>query len=583
MLTAREKLFAVVAVALAGLMASVELVGIGAIFWFMQAVVDPAVMQQPLVAWLDGWLGIGDRRSLLLMLGGAVIAFMTFRNGLGVLNVYVQLKFAAHLSANMATRLLAAYLSKPYVWYLTQNASVLTRNIAEEVPKLVSGCIVPTLNLVADGTVVVAIVLMLIAYDPMMTLLIAVTGGFFGGVYVLIRGTLTRLGGRRIRHSERRFRIANEAMNAIKEVKIAGRERNFLKDFRHEVRQLIGADVMSAFVKLSPRYILELVGFCTLIGVTLFAIARGREGQDLIGLLTLYGMAGLRLMPAINKLLEATSSIRFNSAILPVIGEHLERPVPPPAPAAEPLPFNREIALEAVHFRYEGQPCDVLCGIDLTIAHNTTVGFVGSTGAGKTTLVDLLMGLLTPSGGRIAVDDRTLEPADAAAWQANVGYVPQQIHLLDRSISENIALGVPPQRIDMTRVREAARLARIDAFVETLPEGYATVVGDRGTRLSGGQRQRIGIARALYQRPALLVLDEATSALDSVTEAEIGEAIASLGHRITIVIIAHRLTTVRGCDRIYRLEAGRVAAAGRYEELLADDAGFRRLALESAA
>jgi ABC-type multidrug transport system fused ATPase/permease subunit len=284
-------------------------------------------------------------------------------------------------------------------------------------------------------------------------------------------------------------------------------------------------------------------------------------------------------MPLGHRMLSSIAGLQFNSAILDALAEGLA-PVPPGAlaPPPSPLPFEQSIRFRSVGFRYAGAAQDTLADLSLEIAANEAVAFVGPTGVGKTTIVDLLAGLLAPSAGAIEVDGVTLDDATRRRWQANIGYVPQQVFLLDDTIRRNIAVGVQDPEIDETALQRAAAMAHVEEFVAKLPERYETVIGERGIRLSGGQRQRIGIARALYRRAKLLVLDEATSSLDGIAESIIEDAIAELAGKITVVIIAHRLTTVRRCDRIHLMEAGRIVASGRYEDLMRDNATFRAMA-----
>jgi ATP-binding cassette subfamily B protein len=310
----------------------------------------------------------------------------------------------------------------------------------------------------------------------------------------------------------------------------------------------------------------------------LLVLQRG-SGAAVIPLLGALALGAQRLLPALQQVYRGWASLKGSNSSLQSVLAILNQPLPPLVNVADPQSFCEGIRLQAVHFRYEPEQPEVLRGVDLEIRHGERIGLIGSTGCGKSTTVDLLMGLLEPSSGRLLVDGVDIHdpahPERLAAWRAAIAHVPQSIYLADTSIAENIAFGVPRQQIDLARVKEAAEKAQIDSFIQASPEGYGSFVGERGIRLSGGQRQRIGIARALYKQARFLVLDEATSALDNLTEQALMDAIRDLEHDITIAIIAHRLTTIRECSRIYLLEYGRVAGHGTYDQLTVTNGDFR--------
>jgi ABC-type multidrug transport system fused ATPase/permease subunit len=338
-------------------------------------------------------------------------------------------------------------------------------------------------------------------------------------------------------------------------------------------------------VSTVPRFAIEAIAFGGVILLALSLMLRYQDSADSLGhilpLLGFYAFAGYRVMPALQGIYQSLTLLRAGAATVDGIAADLAGrdllPVLPEIPAT-PLPFAATVELVNLGFQYPASETASLQGISLTIKAGTTLGIVGPTGAGKTTLVDLFLGLLTPDQGEIRVDGTTVTPQNLRSWQADLGYVPQDIFLLDASVSENIALGRKPEDIDPARVREATRMAQILDFVETqMPQGFATPVGERGVRLSGGQRQRIGIARALYNNPGILVFDEATSALDNLTEQEVVRAINDLSGTKTILLIAHRISTVRDCDQILVMERGRMVGLGRYDDLYRDNATFRSL------
>ncbi|HRX22452.1 MAG TPA: ATP-binding cassette domain-containing protein, partial [Syntrophomonadaceae bacterium] len=340
----------------------------------------------------------------------------------------------------------------------------------------------------------------------------------------------------------------------------------------------------NALVGTIPKYVLESVAFGSVIALVLILLIFKGEAQNVIPVVTFFAFAGYRLMPAIQDVFQTSTQIKFNQATLDHIYKEMinikTQPVTSNEIAGEPEPleFKEQIRLESITFSYSSMGEKVLEDVNITIRKNQKVGIVGATGAGKTTLVDILLGLFIPEQGQIFVDDIKVNADNVRSWQKLIGYVPQQIYLSDDTISGNIAFGIPDSSIDLNKVKKAASIARLDEFIERLPDKYDTVVGERGVRLSGGQMQRVGIARAVYDDPEVLILDEATSALDSITEQEFMEALEAAAAVKTLVIIAHRINTVRNCDTIIMLEEGKVEAVGNYHDLLNRSDKFKTLA-----
>jgi ABC-type multidrug transport system fused ATPase/permease subunit len=402
---------------------------------------------------------------------------------------------------------------------------------------------------------------------------------------VLARRFVVQAGKERVLRYAQRHRLTTEALGGIKTIKLQGSEHFYRSQFDHVTHRiaLIQADTIT--VSTVPRFAIEAIAFGGVILLALSLMLRYQDSADSLGqilpLLGFYAFAGYRVMPALQGIYQSLTLLRAGAATVDGIAADLAGrdllPVLPEIPAT-PLPFAATVELVNLGFQYPASEAASLQGVSLTIKAGTTLGIVGPTGAGKTTLVDLFLGLLTPDQGEIRVDGTTVTPQNLRSWQADLGYVPQDIFLLDASVSENIALGRKPEDIDPARVREATRMAQILDFVETqMPQGFATPVGERGVRLSGGQRQRIGIARALYNNPGILVFDEATSALDNLTEQEVVRAINDLSGTKTILLIAHRISTVRDCDQILVMERGRMVGLGRYDDLYRDNATFRSL------
>jgi ABC-type multidrug transport system fused ATPase/permease subunit len=410
----------------------------------------------------------------------------------------------------------------------------------------------------------------------------------FGGSYVLVylvtRRVLARIGEVIIQSNDARFKSVHEVMTSIKDVKILGVERPFLERFCEPTRRMAVVQAQGAVISEAPRYLLEAMALGAMLVLILYLLFSGSGTLvDILPTLGIFAFAGMRLFPALQTIYRELGKLRVSKpAVDELYADMMEtRAAAPgqPAAAGRRLKLGDRLELDAVAFAYPTASRTALAGLDLEVPARSTLGIVGGTGAGKTTLVDLILGLLWPDRGEIRVDGVTVTRENLRAWQDNVGYVPQQISLIDDSVAANIAFGVPPEAVDMAAVERAARIAELHDFVTAeLPQGYGTRVGDRGIRLSGGQRQRIGIARALYRDPDVLILDEATSALDNLTERAVMDAVHNLGHAKTIVMIAHRLSTVRDCDTIFMLEGGRVIASGSYDALLETNRQFRALA-----
>ena len=371
-------------------------------------------------------------------------------------------------------------------------------------------------------------------------------------------------------------------MHGIKHLKLKGNESRYIDRFIKYDEEFNRNNSVSSIIGLLPRYILETVTFGGIVLVMVLFIIAGQSGQSMIPILSLYALAGYRLMPALQQIYVGFTQIKYNTPALDILiddfKELIDNPKTKDKNSFIDIKFNNVIELQSIHYKYPKFDQYILCDLDLKIFHNTTVGFVGPSGCGKTTLVDVLLGLLDFESGNYLVDSKKIDHDNLSIWQKNFGYVSQDIYLADDSIAHNIAFSIPHDEIDQNQVIKNAKLANIDEFVESLPEGYNTYVGDRGVRLSGGQKQRIGIARALYFNPDILVLDEATSALDGSTENVIMDALHNLSHNKTIIIIAHRLETVMECDVIHFVNDGVIVNSGTYNELIDLNKEFKEMA-----
>ncbi|MGD9537715.1 MAG: ABC transporter ATP-binding protein [Alphaproteobacteria bacterium] len=581
LLDARQRAVLGVVLGLTLLTALLEVAGIGGLGWFISAIANPEAMQaNQATAFVLRLLGVEEADRLPIVIGIIVLAVIILRNLVGALSVWLRLRFLHGTKRVLQMRLLRAYMGQPYPFFLKVNSAVVARNVVIETNELVSGVIYSWMMIVADGVMGAAILGFMLWYDPIPALIavggLGLTGVAFGK---RMHGTMGRMGVRSRELWAQIIRSTNEAFGGIKEIKVLGRDEYFVSRLGRSAEEYARVTVFHMMLRELPRFALEIL---VVLGVAGFIAARAGEGLAAIAAtLTVFAASIYRLMPTVQRLLSSAMGLQFNRAIVCDLSQVLaqaDRQGAEAAPPAERLPFAREIRLDAVSYRYPDQAAPAVDGASLTIPRARSIGLVGPSGGGKSTLIDILLGLLEPDAGTLIVDGMPIGPHNRRAWQANVGYVPQQIYLLDDTVRRNIALGVPDEEIDQARLEDAARMAHLDPFIAALPEGYDTVIGERGVRLSGGQRQRIGIARALYNRASVLVLDEATSALDGITEAVIEEALKGLAGVVTMVTIAHRLTTVRGCDRIYVMEQGRIVASGRYDELIAGNETFRAMA-----
>ncbi|OZC03436.1 ABC transporter ATP-binding protein [Rubricoccus marinus] len=562
--------------------ACIEMVGVGSIAPFMSVVADPSVVETN--EWLrKAYVGFGfeSTTSFLIALGLAVVAVLAISNAISALTIWAMLRFSWGMHHRLSLRLLKGYLSQPYSFFVQRNSAQFNNSILSEVQTVMNGVLSPALNVLARFLVVVALIVLIILLDPLLALAtVLVLGGAYGGIYYLVRTKQRRLGRQKVQANEKRYKITGEAFGGIKDVKVLGREDAFASRFAPYSWTYSQATASNRAIAQLPRYLLETIAFGGIILIVVYYLSAGEGIARILPTISLYAFAGFRLMPELQNMFGSFASMRFSQAALDDLTDDIAefKPRGQRDESTEPLAFQQSIELQDVTFRYDGGETPALDAISLRIPKNHTVGLVGPSGSGKTTLVDLLLGLYVPESGAILVDGRPLAEPTMRAWRRQIGYVPQHIFLCDDTIANNIAFGVPPEEVDHKQVERASRIAHLHDFIGSLPDKYRTVVGERGVRLSGGQRQRIGIARALYHDPEVLVMDEATSALDGVTEDAVMEAVSDLSGQKTLVLIAHRITTVRDCDRIFLMKDGKVAETGTYDELAEQSAAFRAMA-----
>lgn len=598
LLDARERLRFALLVALLPISALGEMAAVAAMLPFLGALSAPDALSLPPTgaAWLER-LGVDlPRERLLPLLGAGACLVLVVTNALIVLSAWLVLRFSWLLHHRLATTLLRRYLYAPYEHFLSKNSAALASSLILQVGQVTDGFFVPVLTALGRMAAALTLIAFLGVSEPLLALVaIGLIGGIYSAFYLwMARRKLRDLGARRVRLNTARTQLINEAFGGIKDIKLLQAEETFVEAYGPLSRALSRDQVTAVLFAVAPRYVVEALAFGTVVLVTLVAGAGDPDGR-LVPMLGIFAFAGYRLMPAVQHVFASAVQIRTNLPAFQRLYKDIHArgtadltrggpPVPTPAvahlagPPESPTPTSGSgdalvargsIELRDVTFRYPGAITAALTGFNLMLAARSTIGIVGSTGSGKTTVLDLLLGLLRPEQGALLIDGKALDAADLLRWQRTLGYVPQHIYLSDSSIARNVAFGVPEPQIDRARVEEACRVAQIHDFVcESLPDGYDTTVGERGVRLSGGERQRIGIARALYRCPDVLILDEATSALDTATEQSVIDALQRFAGQKTIIMVAHRETTLRQCDAIYRITRGRIELIGSHAALL---------------
>lgn len=582
----RARLQALLVFAVLIVVALVEMAGVASILPLIAVLSNPALVEtNPYLAKVYEIGGFQSMLSFSTFLASAVLAVLLGSLAVKAFGFWLQIKFTNSRNHALGYRLLRAYLYQPYEWFLNNHTSGMSASVLSEASQVVNGSLFPAMQVVAHGLVALALVALLVVADPQLAGICVLTlGSAYGLVYIGVRKHLVAMGAKRRDASRARFKVVQEVLGGVKDVLIGSLERSSLERFRIESRTLARYMTRSKLLGEIPSFAMQGLVYGGMIAIMLYLLVARGGLQEALPVLTLYAFAGYRLMPTLQQLYKQLAELRFSRPTLDSIFDELQgleqsMVVVPERQQATLPALRKQVELRNICFKYARAPQPALSDVTVTIPAQATVGVVGSTGSGKTTMIDLILGLLRPHVGELVVDGVIITPENVRSWQRMVGYVPQQIFLIDDSVAANIAFGVPAHKIDHVAVERAARIANLHKFVvDELPEGYATRVGERGVRLSGGQRQRIGIARALYRDPDVLILDEATSALDNLTEKAVMEAVNNLGGKKTIVMIAHRLSTVRHCDQIVLMERGHVAAVGTYDELVETNESFRQMA-----
>ena len=588
-LSSHERKIATLLMVMILIMALLDMIGVASILPFIAVLSKPELIETNSILNLfynkSFLLGVETKEQFMFLLG--IVVFIVLISSLlfKALTVYAKHRFIQMREYSIARRLVEGYLNQPYDWFLSRHTADFGKNIFSEVVAIVNIGFKPAINLIAQGSIATAILTLLIIVDPKLSMIIGVTfGTFYFLLYKYNSKFLKRIGEERLKNNQTRFMAVSEAFSASKEVKFAGLESVYLKRFNKPAK--IFAKNSASFLIISeiPRFLLEIIAFGGMLFILLFLMSQSNTTFiDALPTIALYAFAGYRLLPALQQTYSSIIQLRFiNSSIVNLHNEINNLPnnhtkvIKNQNQIIEPKKY---ISLNNIFYSYPNSKLTALKNINMKIKVNTTVGIVGPTGSGKTTTVDIFLGLLKPNQGCLIVDDKILQEDDLRIWQSSIGYVPQNTFLADDTVAANIAFGYNANEINYNSVERAAKIANLHDFVyKELPLKYDSIVGERGVRLSGGQIQRIGIARALYKNPKFLILDEATSALDNYTEQVVMDAVKNLDKKITIIKIAHRLTTIKDCDKIFLLDNGELIAEGNYDNLIKSSTKFNRIA-----
>lgn len=559
----------------------VELVGVTTIFPFLSLLSHPDLVKtQPFLRRTYEYGGFTDVRAFIFWIGIVAIAAFVFANAYMFVKNALVTRFAIGHMDILASRLLRHYMRKPYPFFVSNHTAKIAKDVLVQSDMVANTVLLSWMTALSESFTLLALTLLLLWVDVRTGLCIVFgLGAIVAAAYFTIRRKVYDLGQASDEANSRRFAYCLETLGAVKEIKASETEEFFCRTFEPHSHAMAAAYTRTNILQVLPTYFVQAVTASFIIGLGLFHIRRGMDLARIVPLLSLYVVAGYRLLPSLMKFAGAISQMRQQRTVFDNVVARLAESdglpvVPPPAP---PLPLATGIEFRDVSFRYPEQSKPVFANFNLNIAKNEFVAIVGSSGAGKSTLVDLLLGLLEPEQGEILIGGTPLTAEILSRWRRLVAYVPQSVFLLDGSVADNIAFGVWPEHVDRERIHCAANMARIEGLVSSLADGYESGIGERGGKLSGGQRQRLGIARALYRDPEVLIMDESTSALDGITESEIVSVLESLKGHKTMIVIAHRHSTVRSCDRVIVMENGMIADSGSYEDMLARNPHFVRL------
>jgi len=561
----------------------IDLVGIASIMPFIAVLGNPELVEtNEFLNWAYHFtkdFGVKNVTDFLFFLGIIVFLLLLISLIFKSATTYMQLRFTLMREYSIGKKLIENHLKQTYSWFLDQNSSNISKKIFSEVSQVIDRGLSPMMTLITQGTVVIGIITLLIFIDLNLVIIIGSTLVlFYLLIFKKINNYLNKIGGERSELNKKRFKAISEVFGAIKEVKLGGIEKLYVDQFSILSYEYAKNQSSSQIISQLPRFGLEAIAFGGIIIIMLALMKQGKNFVDVMPIIALYAFAGYRLMPALQQVYSASTQLKYAEASINALYNDIfscdlknlrEN-------KTNKLKLTKKISLNGINYCYPNSSKIILEDISLEIKAKSKVGIIGCTGSGKTTLVDIILGLLETQKGTLKIDGSIINDKNLRCWQNSIGYVPQQIYLSDDTIAANIAFGSDPLDVDNSIVEHVSKLANLHKFViNELPEKYNTNVGERGVKLSGGQRQRIGIARALYKNPQVLILDEATSALDNSTEKIVMDAINNFSKDLTIIIIAHRLGTLKGCDVIFLLDKGKLVNKGNFKKIVKQEPYFK--------
>jgi ATP-binding cassette subfamily C protein len=568
--------------------AGLEVAGIGMIPAFVSIVASPerVLGYGPIQPLLEA-LSIDSSRKLLMWGSAALVGIFVIKSCYITTFNYFEARFIFNRRYKISDRMMRSYMHAPYVFHLQRNTAELLRNTTQEIDIVVKIVFSNILKIAKEVIMTFSIVLFLFIVEPLITILIISLAGFGAGSFLFLTQKKVKQYGREEQiHRRNMIKAINQGLGGIKDARVLNREEEFIRKYSTEAYKSSRLKTYIQFIQQIPKPVVETTAVFGMMSIAALMVWQGRPMSTIIPILTLFAMATVRLMPSIQNLSTMYTNLRYNLVSVDPIYEDLKELENSGEELVKDrkkdiqLELSNSIEAKKIYYRYPGCEEFALNGLSFSIPKGKAVAFVGASGAGKSTVVDMLLGLLEPEEGVIEVDGENVFN-NLSAWQRTIGYIPQSIYLADETLRNNVAFGVPEKEIDEEKVLHALELAQLSGLLATLPLGLDTILGENGTRLSGGQRQRVGIARALYHDPKVLVMDEATSALDNITEKDITKAIEALKGERTIIVIAHRLTTVMNCNKLYLMEEGKIIEEGTYSELIDSNAQFREMALEA--
>ncbi len=553
-----QKINAFILLGLTVLGAIAETFSIGVILPFMYLILNPETIQDyPILQRIYDLSFVGSYTRFVILMCGALALIFVLKSLYMFFLIYIQNRLSFNRQVSISRELFRSYITKPYTFFFDHNSAELQRNINTLVPSAITGVFLAGLTLATEALIIIFIIIFLFVVSSISaTIIVFAIGGISLSFYVRLKSSLDRTAKKENKYGTKMVKAVNEGLGSIKEIKILGRTQTFIDDYEKNSSDYAKAKAMMNLLTQTPRLLIEAITVLGIIAIVIVNMLSGKSVETIIPTLAIFGMAAFRVMPSMNRVLSNLTSIRYSAVSLDAFYDDLveARGTRDKAKSGEKgFKLKNTIALHDLCYRYPGAEHDVLKDVHLVIQRGKSIGIMGPSGAGKTTLIDLLLGLISPTAGEILIDQTPVEDI-MDDWRADIGYVPQSIFLIDDTIESNVAFGIPEKERSPEKTWKALEIAQMKEYVKGLPEGLETSVGETGIKLSGGQRQRLGIARAVYHNPEVLIFDEATSSLDTEIEKTISEAIYRIGKTKTVIIIAHRLNTLDTCDEIYEVK-----------------------------